>query len=508
MLDKLLKHVFLVLAPACHLFICLCLIFLAQYLRLAFLKSQYARFLIFLLFMPLILLEVAFTKYFECRGELKWKDVAGLFARIFLWLFVYYVFVEKPALTKESSGEIFFRILLSLPILFYPIKYVLMANPALSAVLTVLNAIFYLVVTVRLRKWRMFSLIILPGISFYILATVHYHVLFFKTKDNEIARQEGVSILFSPEIAKKKSAREMWKYPRMLWVDEKNNKLYASFGSTFGVSDNWTRESFWQVDMNTGKYEIISTGPLFDFTKGERERYIYAAPKTNNTLLVISMNPFKIKERLNYGREMLPFAPQGILKVGRYVYIAGEISNLIIKYDTVDKNVKKVLDLKKAGIARLGEMGSNSLLKTADYLITEVGINGNIAFIDPENLTLEKVIKLPDYQSGRLSNVGGNGFLFNISFTTGNIYRINTKNFTSKKLYTLPISWCIFYDDRNDLLYSLDYFKGRLLIVHSKSGKRRNAFAVGDKPYALDVTNRYIYVLSANGIIRINKDAL
>ncbi|MFH1415415.1 MAG: hypothetical protein ABIH89_04965 [Elusimicrobiota bacterium] len=465
-------------------------------------------------FVPVVFFEAVwnrcyFDKYSAGKPQKKTLSRITIFGRIVFWLCLYaFWLVEMHMPANRIHMELIYTF-------FIPnLLLVFTAESYLAWLAFIIWIISYSFLTVKKRILRIFSSLIMPGVLCYML---FYHFYFTgglgKASPEEISSQNGVKIFYSADEFPKKDyfhylkwTEEYRLYPRDIYIDPKENALYANYAKTFGKDINEKSPNILRIDIDTKQTEY-STGYYIRAMTAEGE-HILAVPWYEEKVYELDKRDLSVIRTFPAGIDVKHWETSDIRHdiERKRIFICTDIFAGLYSYDYETGNM---LGYMIPPDARPGTLLWNICIsdRSGMLYVTGTNLSDDIYEVDPENMKVIRTLDLDIYGASALEIDEDEGVLYCQAGGTDSLYLVGLDDLKIRRvLKGEPYVQKIRIDRERKAIYMLSFLYGRLIAVNIESGERLWSVKVGGKPAGLAVYGDDMYINSMAGIVKIELD--
>jgi hypothetical protein len=454
---------------------------------------------------PPILFEIWFTRFFEVE-RFGWKTIVklGFASRLTFIVCCFYFCVWYTLLFNNTPDPVLglFRRWPDATWLFWA------ASPKLAVILGSVLAVVYLVFTCKYRLFRLQTTIILPAAATLLLANLLY---FHPTSPYRLEngqRPEYVQQVFpSSEFSDSEQIFKVPLYAREVFVGPSDDFAVLTFGPSFG-SERLNQPNFVWLDLENKSFEHKSMDQTRNFYS-ECPDTIYIAPWHDSSFY--EFDPVS-RTLLKF---VLPESVAGfrVLEI-MYIYHACDSSTVylvntrnpvLFAWDSQSKTLKHTIPLARLGLQNIGDqiaaIGRNRISKRI-YLIS-VG-RYELTEFDEKTLKPLRSVHLPhDPFDIQVSRDGR--YLYIAAFLKKVIWKLEAESMAIVNTFDAP-RHCrrIALSPNEDLLFAGSYVSGEVAVINAQTGARLLDFYVSPKLEGMYVTKRYLYLLGAEGLFKVD----
>ena len=430
------------------------------------------------------------------------KWIFSLLCRLIFWFGFYYLWVIW--LTKISNKAIFLKFFGPQ---FYVSYYLVFRGERWVTLLAFILWLFvYYQITVKKRKLRLFTAMILPNVL-VISLFVHLYAYggpggFF---DDQITSQVGVEKIFHINEVDHKIKSN---HARGVFFDEKEQSLFAMYGCTFCDKENYP--TIIRKNFHTGKINVFFSENIRQVFIDKISDKLFVGPWYQNVFYELSKQdlsirkifPNQIKDSLQYWEPMCIFKD---LTKNR-LYIGNDADPALIAYDLDTGKVDTILNLYQQGYVRIGGPVWNIVQSSKTrklYCIS--GPGNNIFEVDPDTMKILKYRHCFDIIGTALELDDNNGVLYYQNSVFDSLYEIDINTFEIKREFTGEIhARRIRLDKKRNCLYVLGYFSGTVFSIDLETGIRSWSIDVGGSPHGMHFYDDTLWINSLAGVFKLD----
>lgn len=479
-------------------------------------------------FIPVIFFESLSSSLFLQEKPIRlwskeYKNRILLLGRIIFWyglFLVWAVFLPNSIyMDKSLIVEVFSSQILKL------LLHVYIAESYITLLAFILWVALYYFITVKKRKFRIFTSLILPvGIS----GIMYYHFYYFggvgECSPSRVSSQKGVEIFYSKEDFPKinYSEEQDWikinsPFPRDIYIDTEQNVLYANYGNTFDKSAQSKAQAkkipnILRIDLETKETKYFSGN--FIRAMSAHTSTIFVSPLFERKIYELSKKDLSVIRTFPVQVDMEYWEIMDIYHDPKrdYIYVANEINVAFLKYDY--KTGKLIDHIYPEGTRFAGGMWSMVLSeKTGMIYIITYFADQDIIEVDPETLDVNRTLDVNNY--GVFAGVSSlelddeKGLLYLQNGGSNKLYEIDLENFKIRRVFKGEVhARRMLIDKKRNVMYINSFYYGKLVALDLEIGKRVWTVRVGGKPYGLALNNDILYVNSRAGIVKIDLEAV
>ncbi len=479
-----------------------------------------------LLALPPVVGEIAFTRLFEVPRHGWSRGVrAGLLARLLFAAVLAYLFVWIPLTWRETTDGRWFAQDISTAPLFFRIVW--LASPVPSWALGGLCAGAYVAWTVRRRRARFVTTIVLPAVATAALFVLMYQFPAAAIRRIGKSRPAFATLVWRADQPEHRFTREV-----MVTADER--LAVATFGSSFPVDTDdpapnelelggrcdpngrdpgECRRNLALIDLDTGTTRRVWSMTVTRRFWSETGQRFFVAPWNLSALLDLQLDG-------SIRKYALPAEIGGRpLREINHTYYAADVHRV---YMTNNNNpVVLAWDVDAARLAGAVEFtgwrhvhGGDSTIHLARSRSRQrlyVMIKSDphvIAEVDEHTLTPTRgIMPAPDAYDIEISP--DETTLWTSSFFTEEIARFDVDTLTRQAtLHGALQSRRIALSPDGAQLFAASYVTGELLVFDTRTNEEVERFYVAPRLEGMHVAARNLYLLSADGLYRIPLAAL
>ena len=457
---------------------------------------------------PPVAFEVWFTRIFEVERH-GWSTVVylGLAGRLFFIICCFYTCVWYTLLFNNTP-DAFLGLFRKWP---YVILFCWTASPKLAAILGVVVVGAYVGITVRYRRFRLQTTVILPAAATVLLAYLLYlsPTSSLRLEDNQ--RPSYVQMIFPGEEFP--GSTDVFKPPlfaRELYVEPSDRFAVLTFGASYGGNITDQPNLVW-VNLEDKSFRYERMDQVRNFFS-ECSEAIYIAPWHHHKFYALDPLAQELVEYSLPGR----IGPFTIVEIA-YVYHACDTSTVylinsrnpvLFAWDTSSKTLKRTLPLAVRGFLHFGDsLASMERNRSRKKLyLTAVGKH-ELTEIDEETLEPSRFVNLPhDPFDIQVSPDGSHIYI--AAFLRSTVWKLDADTLEIEAAFSAPYSRRIGLSPDGRLLFVAGYLSGEVAVMDTQDGARLLDFYVTPKLEGMFVTGQYLYLLGAEGMFRIPLEKL
>ena len=458
---------------------------------------------------PPVVFEVWFTRIYEVRRH-GWSPVVylGLAGRIFFIVCCYYACVWYTLLFNNTPDP-FLSLFRKWP---YVIHLTWTASPKLAVILGAVVVGAYLGITVRHRRFRLQTTVVIPVAATALLAYLLYLQPTSPLRLEGGQRPPWVQKVFPGDEFP--GSTELFKTPmfaREVYVDPSDRLVVMTFGASYGGAINDQPNLVW-LDLENRQFKFERMAQARNFFS-ECPGTVYVAPWHDRRFYSLDPQAGRLEEHL-LPRRVGPFPIVEIAYIYHAcdistVYLANSRNPVLFAWDTRSQTLKGSLPLavrghlhfgdSLAGLARNQPRGKLYLVSVGKHELTE---------IDEDTLEPTRFIGLPhDPFDVRVSPDGNRVYVS--SFLQDKIWQLDADSLELEAAFNAPAHpRRIGLSPDARLLFAAGYLSGEVAVLDALDGSRLLDFYVTPKLEGMFVTGRYLYLLGAEGMFRVSLEKL
>jgi len=497
----------------------------------------------FALFLLLIPYEFLVSRRFgrsrqsDKEGQPSRRGVGAFILNSFLWLIAYAVWVllvEFLAGTSPGVEFYFPRFYLFAGMLWRSMSWLTILAAA------VWLAVYYLL-TVRLRRLRVFTSLLLPVLLTFLLFLHQFYLGGLGGANPEvIARQPGVEKLLDKEelraaiaadSAAERQARFLIKPPypvfspddafdiryqaRGIYLDEAAGAIILTFGCTYCKKTLYSPSpTAVRKDLATGEITYLLGGLNIRQSELAGDS-LFLAPWLDRTIYELSPRDLSVKRRIDYqaGGKLRQWEPMSILKdrAKNRIYVGNEMHPALLAYNLDDDKLIAVLDFLKMGLIPPGGTAYYMVQAADSRLLYLAGVPGvaDLYEVDPDAFAVTRRLDLGDAACTALLLDNEAGKLYYQSGFTDKLYLIDIADLRVERVYRGEFHARRLQLDRpRNALYILGFASGKVTALDLETGRRVWRIKVGGRATGLQLAGEALYVHSMAGAFRLNLPTL
>lgn len=433
--------------------------------------------------------------------------LAPVVGRAMVWAAAFWFLVEDPARIGDPlafrSWQGQARFVWSWMVL------ALFMSPPLTIVAGAVWLALYEFLVARRRMLRgIVFLVAGPGLV-WLMVNSYYHQWGAPDVSQRIESQPGVRLLFNARGVRDGHLRRPWTYPRDLLVDEAARRAYVSLGATLGTSGS-EAANLWQVDLDTGETRTLESRQVRVLASDPDGPYLYAFPWYTHEILKIDKATFAVVARIDI-REAFPaysVQPTAVVIRAPYAYISMCYIPVVLRLDLRSDRITEVLDLREDGLLETGSLcchfaddpGHDRIVFTANR--SDGSILGTL---DTGRFRVAATTTLPvDARWVVRSGAGERRGVFAIDDFDGRVVEFGEDDLAIRSECRTVRRSILGIDQASQRLLVLDPLKGVLTFQTFDCQVEREVY-VGPKPYGLQAGKAGVYVVSAAGLVLVDR---
>ena len=465
--------------------------------------------------------EALLTAWFEARGPLlaalrtkatrRALLLGGWAFRASLWATAILALIELPARVDPRGADVFVRSIASRAWPFLPA--ILTTHPWTTAVTAAVWLALVEGLVFRRRVLRGVVVMVLAPALVYGVLTLHYHRVLTGPAPTAgaDAGQDGVKVVFDAASVTAPELARQWTYPRALVVDEGRRAAYVAFGQTLDVGGT-DPPNLWRVDLDGGAVRTITSQQVRMLAEDEGGASLYAFPWHRHELLRIDKASFTVDERIDLSRDVpsAMYEPVDLARAGRYLFVAFTGDPYVLKWDTREGRAAGRFDPREAGLLIDGDECcclAWSPLENALFVASRTIRTGFLSRVDPETMRAVTSTPLPSLPFYAAASTVPPSQVFVLAEYERSLFRLTPDTLAVTDVGSPPPFSRLAFDGGLDRLLVGDYMGGRVLVM-DRDGRVERSLPVGDKPVAFWFGNDGTYVLSAAGILHLDRQRL
>lgn len=470
-----------------------------------------SRWVVLMLFLPVLLLEFYFSLNFPVHASIHPKDIGGVWLFFYMcrsayWLAFYLVWVMFVARAAKEAVVIKFFI----TEFYYPTLLLFKAMTWLTLAAFCVWLGLYYVIAVKFGMLRIFVSMVLPilftlGLVFHLYRYGGIGGL----RSWKVCRQKGVEVSFR---FKKMGHFKIPPHPRGIFYDSTRNALFVVMGATYGYSDGYP--TVIRRDLTSGETQAFVSRNVRRIGFDQKTRLLYVAPWYQDYYYRISMDDMKsvIKQHNQISGILQTWEPMDVMiDVSKpRIYIGNDGEQALVSYHSETGKLEKVLHLLKE--KHLGLGGPVWHLRQSEkthriYFIT--GPGHHLFEVDPDSLTVLRKKKFHDVIGTALEIDDDNQLLYYQKGGFNHIYEIDIASFDVRRTFrgeTHARRLCL--DRKRNALYVLGYLSGTLFSIDLQTGRRQWRICVGGLPHGMALHGDTLWINSILGVLNVNLDRI
>jgi len=466
-----------------------------------------ARFLIYLLFVPVLILEFYFSLHFPLDSPGTVADIDRRWVLLYIFKAIYwfgFFMIWVVFMTFVSKHAVVIKFFITQ---FYSQVYLLFrAERWITGVALGVWLLLYYFLTVEGGMLRITTAMVVPTLlSFGLL----YHMYHFGgiggLRKGRVLRQSAVEKVFEYE---KIGSYTVPRHPRGIHYDATEDVLFVMFGATYARDRSYP--TIIRKDLKTGRGHAFLSRNIRRIAFDNHSRCIFVAPWYETFIYKLSMVDLKIINRFpNQVEDTLQtWEPMDVLKdvSENRIYVGNDAEQALIAYDSETGRLEKMLNLLEQGHVKVGGpvwhiRQSPSTRKL--YFVTGPGTH--LFEVDPDSLTVTKKRKFCDVVGTALEVDDERGLLYYQNGGLNSLYEIDMKSFEIMRTYKGEChARRIRLDKKKNCIYVLGYLSGTLFPVDLATNKRPWKRYVGGLPHGMDMHGNTLWVNSMSGVLKLD----
>ncbi len=407
------------------------------------------------------------------------------------------------------------------PDLYYPlVRYWLevvpvpfRASPVLGSFLLLALAAAYGWFTVRQRRWRYTTSVLVPAAAtvglfmfWYTYPTSAAHL--FTMQPSPPVEQVFPLPGGTPDAPE---GLHPPFYPRDLYVLKDETALLATYGPTFrGFVAGGLHPNLLKIDLSRNAVEVRNAPPIRQISTTCEDR-VYAGPWWGSSVLEITPSTFEVNT-IDLPREANGFPVEEFNHVhhdceSNRVYALNSRNPVLFVWNTATRSLEKMVNLTDIEGIVLGD--STVVVRTNPttgriYVFGALG-GGRWEFVEIDSST---------FQAVRLGTLPGSTFdsvlspdgtwIYSTAVLAGKAWKVDADTLSAQMTYRIPLH-CrrIRVTDDGRAAIAISYVTGEIVSYDTTTGRRLAKYWVGPKAVGLFLSRHYAWVSAATGIFRI-----
>ena len=485
-----------IIAAYIHLLHCL---YIFEYIK--------SRFLIYLLFLPVLVLEFYFSLHFPLDSPTVVADINREWIFLFVcksiyWFAFFMTWVIFMTFVSKHAVVIKFFITQ-----FYSQIYLLFrAERWITAVALVLWLLLYNFVTIEGGMLRITTAMVVPILlSFALLYHLYHYGGIGGLRKGKVFRQSGVEKAFEYERI---GSYIVPRHPRGIHYDPAAEALFVMFGATYGKNADYP--TIVRRDLKTGRGHAFLSRNIRRIAFDNRSGCIFVAPWYEKFFYKLSMGDLKVISQIpNQVEDMLQtWEPMDVVKdvSENRIYIGNDAEQALIAYDSETGRLVKTLNLLEQGHVKVGgpvwhirqSPGTRKI-----YFITGPGTH--LFEVDPDSLTVVKKRRFLDVVGTALDLDDERGLIYYQNGGLNSLYEIDMETFEIKRTFRGEChARRIRLDKKRNCIYVLGYLSGTMFPIDLETGTRPWKRYVGGLPHGMDIYDDTLWINSMSGVLKLN----
>lgn len=469
-----------------------------------FVKS---RLLIYLLFIPVMILEFYFSLHFPWGSAMALADIDRGWIVLYIfktayWFGFFMIWVIFMSFVSKQAVVIKFFITK-----FYSQFYLLFrAEGWITAVALGAWLLLYYFLTVRGGMLRITTAMVIPILlSFGLLYHLYHYGGLGGLRKGRVRGQSGVEKVFRYEEI---GSYTVPRHPRGIRYDATEKALFVMFGATY--ARNRSYPTIIRTDLNTGRDHAFVSRNIRRIAFDNQSHCVFVAPWYENFIFKLSKRDLTVINRFPNQVEKLlqTWEPMDVLKdiSENRIYVGNDAEQALIAYDSESGRLVKILNLLEKGYVKVGGPVWNILQSPSTrklYLTTGPGTH--LFEVDPDTLTVTKKRKFPDVVGTALDIDDEGGLLYYQNGGLNSLYAVDIETFAIKRKYKGELhARRIRLDKKRNCIYVLGYLSGMIFPVDLGTGKQPWKRYVGGLPHGMDLNGDILWVNSMAGVLKLD----
>ena len=470
-----------------------------------------SRFLIYLLFVPVLILELYFSLHFPLDSPETVANIDRGWILLYIFKAIYwfgFFMIWVVFMTFVSKHAVVIKFFITQ---FYSQVYLLFrAERWISVSAFVVWLFLYYVVTVRGGMLRITIAMIVPILlSFALLYHLYHYGGVGGLRKKRVHRQRGVEKVLAYE---KIGSYTVPRHPRGIHYDAAEDTLFVMFGATY--ARNRSYPTIIRRDLKTGRGHAFLSRNIRRVTFDNHSRCIFVAPWYENVIFKLSMSDLRVINRFPSQVENLlqTWEPMDVLKdiSENRIYVGNDAEQALVVYDSETGQLLKMLNLLEQGHVKVGGPVWHIRQSTSTrklYFITGPGTH--LFEVDPDTLTVTKKRKFLDVVGTALEIDDEKGLLYYQNGGLDSLYEIDMGNFSIIRKYRGEChARRIRLDKKRNCIYVLGYLSGTIFPIDLETGKQPWKRYVGGLPHGMDLYGNTLWVNSMSGVLRLDLEQI
>ncbi len=367
--------------------------------------------------------------------------------------------------------------------------------------------------TVRQRRWRLTTTLVLPTLFTLGLFQFYYHFPNSHAHLLDLTAEPPAERVFpfAKPVADLPFAEPPF-FARDLHVLEDETTIVASSGLTFNGLRDSKLPDLWWVDLarQQARVHIGSVVRQFQSTCSDR---LFASPWHDSTMLEIDPRSFHLTEiRLPrwVGSEPVEEINFVLHDCATHRVLLGNArSPVILVWDTVKRALANVVNLAGVqGIRRGDYLGALQRNPVSGRIYALSHPRWNLIELDGDSLKPLRFVKLPGVPADMHVSSDG-AFLYVAGFLKQAVWKIDAR--TLQIVLTIPAPMmCRSIEPTADgkTLLAVSYLDGEVISFDTRTGRELRRLRIGPKAEGLFISRNYAWIWAATGIFRVPLAAL
>lgn len=462
---------------------------------------------IWALFLPVVGLECMFSDRFRGRRPQNRREWAALVLRLVFWAAFFYGWVIHMAfLATRAQWLAWFA-----PEFYVHVYLVLRGQLPLTLAAAALWLPLHWAVTIRGRRLRIFTSLLLPGLLTALLTVHLYHWggVGGMIDADGVAAQPGVKRYLTIG-----GGDSIIGHPRGIHHDRAGHGLFITYGCTF-CPDGLQYTTIIRKDLRWGRVDHFLSGNIRRICLDRQNNRVYAAPWYQDRIYELSAGDLsEIRTIPNGTAGLLSYwEPMDVVKdrFSARLYVGNDVEQALVIYDLAAGKRSGLLNLNKMGLAKRGGALTNirQSARTGKLFFLS-GPGDHLLFrVDPDTLAIEKKRGFFDITGSALALDDENGALYYQKGALDAICEVDVDTFAVRR--TLPGEFharVLTVDGKRRRLYVLGYLSGTVFALDLETGRRVWARRVGGSPHGMDLSGDLLWISSKAGVFQIDLNAV
>jgi hypothetical protein len=468
-----------------------------------FVKS---RFLISLLFVPVLILEFYFSLHFPLDSPRTAADIDRGWILLYIskaiyWFGFFMIWVVFMTFVSKHAVVIKFFITQ-----FYWQFYLLFrAERWITALALGVWLLLYYFLTVEGGMLRITTAMVIPILlSFGLLYHLYHYGGLGGLRKGRVRRQNGVEKVFEYE---KLGSYSVPRHPRGIHYDAAEDALFVMFGATY--ARNRSYPTIIRRDLKTGRGHAFLSRNIRRIAFDNHSRCIFVAPWYGNFIFKLSTHDLKIIDQFPSQVEKIlqTWEPMDVLNdiSENRIYVGNDAEQALIAYNSETGCLVRVLNLLEQGHVKVGGPVWHIRQSPSTRRLYFLSGPGTHLFeVDPDSLTVTKKRRFLDVVGTALEIDDERGLLYYQNGGLNSLYEIDMETFAIKRKYKGEChARRIRLDKKRNCIYVLGYLSGTIFPIDLATGKRPWKRFVGGLPHGMDLSGDTLWINSMAGVLKL-----